>query len=344
MNFTTILRLNIAGQGYQSIPSPSSDLDRNILSLIDAEWTDTDYFEQFSKSRFSTDEKLPLIPCVSFSFLPLPSFNLTYRQWFFGAVGCRWLNLSDEHGRPSLSFWHGFVVEHNTRYSDDAYMIASMLLHLMTFYQENFQQVGNRLGEIAKNPKSNVDNMIQDLMRIEDNSDKKIDTLTIDLVERISSGFLSINYPFNLKIPFPYSPLLAIPILVTLSIKRKVNVAGGMIAQKHWNKFSYVSIPVLLNTHQTISFDVEASLHPKVTEPEWSKSQAVDRGYTVDRKARGHIELEEQSSKEKISMEKPIPSPVPTTLDTRLMLLLWTMLFLLLFIIVLLVLMMLRVV
>ena len=135
------------------------------------------------------------------------------------------------------------------------------------------------LGEIATNPKANTKSLISKLQKVEYDYRPSGDSLTLDIIDRVRPQLKSLDLGFNLSIPFPFSPLLAIPILVDISVKRKVNVAGGMVARAELAKYPIVSVPINLNTHKTINL---AGINPFGAKLVWDENNLSDMSQPVE--------------------------------------------------------------
>jgi hypothetical protein len=170
-------------------------------------------------------------------------------------VGCHWVNYPDEKGRPGLSMWHGLLFR-DVDHSKEAVQreLGEHLFKLTYVYIEYFNEAGKRVFELAvqKNGRS-TDEAYQFFIKQFNKWPISPNEATSLLIKSTIVPLKKIPPPYNLLVDQPFSPLVAIPLLVEAGLSNNLNVGGGLMDIRDLANYPCISTVKKITSHHTVT-------------------------------------------------------------------------------------------
>ena len=142
-------------------------------------------------------------------------------------VGLRWPHLRDETGRPGLYFWHGVLCRLKGTEEQDPEGLSALLLGITRRYEMLIDAVGDIIQSVAIG--SMDDEWAMELCRSAVDRLPALEKATSRAGHAARMEWAGVPGSINLRIPFPFHDLLAVPCLVELLTSHGVGtrVGGG---------------------------------------------------------------------------------------------------------------------
>jgi hypothetical protein len=242
MQTQVVLKLNIAGTGYEHLWLHSSP-------LVDEQTIDSSLPQLDNRSSGI---------CVAYSATRLSGNRV------FLAVGSYWPQLKDEFGRRGLAFWHAIVCQLTEHLDNEIVELSDLLIGLVRNHEIAHDQIGEIVANIAQMP--NAKDQIDTIVRLGSQSRPTTNSSVTEIVERFTRNLKQVPNQANLRTSFPFDPDLSIACLFALMYYRSDDVGrigGGAISRSELERCQFISVEADVLNYPIVS--VNDFVNPKST-------------------------------------------------------------------------------